>query len=184
MDQFLETFGELTVYKVAVFIAAVFFLWKVYQKVKSYIIAQHEQEQKRDSQLKECLSQIALYPTWHNQSIEIQRRFTEAIDELKKSQENTTKKLEDLDAKLQQRERNKLRENILQAYRYYTSLEKNPLQAWSEMESDSFWQTFGDYEDAGGNGHVHTVVQPAMRNLEVIPMHEAEKITALMQSRR
>lgn len=184
MDQFLETFGELTVYKVAIFIAGVFFLWKVYQKVKDYLIAQYEKEQKRDRQLKECLDQIALYPKWHDQSLEIQRRFTDAIDSLKKSQEENSRKLDDMEAKSQQRERNKLREQILQAYRYYTSLEKNPMQAWSEMEADAFWHTFGDYEDAGGNGHVHTIVQPDMRALETIPMHEAEKITALMQSRR
>ena len=73
---------------------------------------------------------------------------------------------------------------MMQSYRYFTSEEKNPLQAWSEMEADAFWEIFGDYEKMGGNGHVHTEVQPAMRRLEVIPMTEPERITELMQSRR
>ena len=56
--------------------------------------------------------------------------------------------------------------------------------AWSEMEAEAFWKIFKDYEDLDGNGHVHAEVQPAMRNLEVIPMHEVEKISELMHSRR
>lgn len=34
------------------------------------------------------------------------------------------------------------------------------------------------------NGHMHTVVQPEMRALEVIPMHEDAKIAELMGSRK
>lgn len=45
-------------------------------------------------------------------------------------------------------------------------------------------EEFGDYEKNGGDGHMHTVVQPAMRALEVIPMHEADRVVELMQSRR
>ena len=39
-------------------------------------------------------------------------------------------------------------------------------------------------EKAKGNGHMHTVVQPEMRALEVIPMHEDAKIAELMGSRK
>ena len=92
--------------------------------------------------------------------------------------------MEKIEATTQKRERNKLRDRILQSSRYFTSEEKNPAGAWSEMEADAFWEIFGDYEKMGGNGHVHSVVQHAMRNLEVIPMHETQKITELMQSRR
>ena len=56
--------------------------------------------------------------------------------------------------------------------------------AWSEMESDAFWKMFGDYEEAGGDGDMHTTVQPAMRLLNVIPMHEQDRIAELMQSRK
>ena len=116
--------------------------------------------------------------------MEIQQQFTKSINELKEEQRAHTKKLEEIEAENKKRERNKLREQLLQSHRYYTSTEKNPMQAWSEMEADAFWKSFGDYEDVDGNGHIHTVVQPAMRLLEVIPMHETEKITELMQSRK
>ena len=62
------------------------------------------------------------------------------------------------------RERNKLRDRILQSYRYYTSPEKNPMRAWSEMEADAFWKIFKDYEDLDGDGYVHSEVQPAMND--------------------
>ena len=79
---------------------------------------------------------------------------------------------------------NDLRNKLLQLYRYYSSKQKNPMQAWSEMEAKAFWDMFGDYEDAGGNGHMKTEVKPAMRRLEEIPMTETEKIKELMESRQ
>ena len=82
------------------------------------------------------------------------------------------------------RERSKLRDRLLQSHRYFTSPEKNPLHAWSEMEADAFWSMFKEYENAKGNGHMHTVVQPELRALEVIPMHEDAKIAELMGSRK
>ena len=56
--------------------------------------------------------------------------------------------------------------------------------SWSEMEADAFWKMFGDYEEADGDGHMHTKVQPEMRSLNVILMHEDEKLSELMQSRK
>lgn len=52
------------------------------------------------------------------------------------------------------------------------------------MEADAFWSMFKEYENAKGDGHMHTVVQPEMRALEVIPMHEDAKIAELMGSRK
>ena len=66
------------------------------------------------------------------------------------------------------RERNKLRDRLLQSHRYYTNPKLNPNQSWTAMEAEAFWELFRDYEDAGGNGYVHSVVQPAMEQLTVI----------------
>ena len=38
------------------------------------------------------------------------------------------------------------------------------------MEAESYWALFGDYEDLGGDGYMHTVVQPEMNKLDVIDM--------------
>lgn len=88
------------------------------------------------------------------------------------------------EAQKKKTKRNELRDRLLQSYRYYTSKDKNPLLAWSVMESDAFWKMFGDYEEAGGDGDMHTTVQPAMRLLDVIQMNEEERISELMQSRK
>ena len=66
------------------------------------------------------------------------------------------------------RERNKLRDVLLQNYRYFTNKETNPSQTWTRMESEAFWELFKDYEDAGGNGYIHSTVLPEMERLIVI----------------
>lgn len=177
MEEFIKTFGDVTIGTVVVFVVAVLFAWRIYKKWKKTLIEQHEREKEKNEKLGKCLEQIEQYPKWRQQSIDIQKKFTDAIQGLQN-------RLEKMEQENKRRERNKLRERILQSYRYYTSEQKNPLHAWSEMEADAFWNVFGDYEDAGGNGHVHSEVQPAMRSLEVIPMHETEKISELMHSRR
>lgn len=184
MDAVIEAFGELTVASVIVCAAAILYMRKLYKKWKKEVIEQHDSEKERDEKIQTCLDQISLYPTWRQQSIDIQQKFTEAINDLKEVQKKNIDRLEEIEAANRKRERNKLRDRLLQSYRYFTSKEKNPMMAWSEMEAEAFWKIFKDYEELDGNGHVHTEVQPAMRNLEVIPMHEIEKISELMHSRR
>ena len=82
------------------------------------------------------------------------------------------------------RELNKLYDTLLQSYNYYTNKEKNPMQAWTKMESKAFWDLFTDYEDMGGDGYMHTVVQPAMLLLTVIEMNDIDGISELMKNRK
>jgi Skp family chaperone for outer membrane proteins len=63
--------------------------------------------------------------------------------------------------------RNELRDKLLTSYRHFTSLELNPKQEWNEMEAEAFWNVFGDYEELGGNGFMHSIVKPAMEKLTV-----------------
>lgn len=39
---------------------------------------------------------------------------------------------------------------------------------WSKLEKDAFWELFEDYEKRGGNGYIHTIVEPVMRELREI----------------
>lgn len=43
---------------------------------------------------------------------------------------------------------------------------------------------FKEYEDAGGNGYIHTVVQPAMNLLKVIDIEDAASVLRLTDSRK
>jgi len=71
---------------------------------------------------------------------------------------------------------NELRDRLLQSYRYYTSPDQKTPGAWNEMESDAFWRLFKDYERRGGDGYMHTTVQPAMEKLKVIKLTDVENI--------
>ena len=52
------------------------------------------------------------------------------------------------------------------------------------MESDAFWEMFGDYEELGGDGYMHTVVEPTMRQLIIVDMTDTAEISHLMSSRK
>lgn len=184
MDYFLQVFGEITVGKAAVVIGAVIFLAICYKKVEGYFSEKAIREQEKDKEIKECLEQIKMYPKWRQQSIDIQNKFAADINELKAVQKKNIQRMEEIESANRKRERNKLRDRLLQSYRYFTSREKNPLLAWSQMEAEAFWKIFKDYEELDGNGYVHSDVQPAMNSLEIIQMHETERISELMHSRK
>ena len=184
MNWLLEAVGDLKVAAVVVVIAAVVFLWKVYRIVEEHFRKKYEVEAEKERQMQEVLAQVQQYPKWRQQSLEKQEAYNRQFERISKTQEEIISELKTIEEKRNKTKRNELRDRLLQSYRYYTSKEKNPLLAWSEMESDAFWKMFGDYEEAGGDGDMHTTVQPAMRLLDVIQMSEAEKISELMQSRK
>ena len=124
------------------------------------------------------------YPEYRQQSIKIQEKLESEIQELRKAQDEHTCRLLQMEENSQRRERNKLRDRLLQNYRYYTSKEHNPCQEWTRMESETFWECFADYENMNGNGYMHSVVQPEMNLLGIIEMDDASGIAELMHSRK
>lgn len=157
---------------------------KAEDKVEAYFKDKYEMEAEKEKQMKDILGQVQQYPKWREQSIERQKEFSSEINDLRNTQKEIIQELKDIEERRKKTKRNELRDRLLQSYRYYTSKDKNPLLAWSVMESDAFWKMFGDYEEAGGDGDMHTTVQPAMRLLDVIQMNEEERISELMQSRK
>lgn len=184
MKEFVELFGNIPLSTVVTLIVALVFLYKTYTCIRDYIIAKHEREKKRDEDITKIFSQISQYSTWHQQSLDIQALFQKAINDLSTQQQKNMAKLEEIETASKIREQNKLRDRLIQAYALYTNEEKNPLCAWSDMEADSFWSMFASYEAVGGDGYIHSVVEPAMRLLEKIPMDDAERLTDLMKSRK
>jgi hypothetical protein len=114
----------------------------------------------------------------------MQEELQKTIDELNQSVQELQEKQNRNDEEKKLREVNRLRDKLLQSYHYYTNIEKNPTQAWSEMEKEAFTNLFKDYENLGGDGYMHGTVQPAMDRLKTIPMHEDTEITELMRSRK
>lgn len=133
---------------------------------------------------------VAALPSYRQQSLDIQGQLRaadsailEACEAIKAGvQENQNILNARLD-RLEHREKNSLRQKLLQEYRLFTDPAKNPMGAWSEMEHHSFFELVKDYEDLGGNDFVHSVVLPSVNKLTVIQMSDTEALYKLMQSR-
>lgn len=183
IEDFLKIFGNFTITDLVCLILAAYFIVKIYNQVKNFAVKKIKEKEESKTQLNEALEAIQKFPEYRKKSVEIQQVLENEIQELRKAQDDNTRRLMEMEDGIKGRERNKLRDSLLQNYRYYTSKDHNPLQAWTKMESEAFWELFNDYEAINGNGYMHTVVQPAMHELIVIDMEDADGISNLMQHR-
>ncbi len=87
------------------------------------------------------------------------------IDALRLSNEisNVANTLEEMRLKNDATEMAKLKDKLLAYYKKYRDIGK-----WSKLEHDAFWDLFSRYEAHGGNGHMHDVVEPIMRELGLV----------------
>ena len=177
----------ITVMDVIIAAAAV---WGIGKKIEKRIIDNHDAEQQRDADIDEALTGVRAMPGYRKQSLQIQKELKEADAEILRTcatiqdgvVENQRILIERLD-RLESRERNALRAKILDMYRLFTSKQKNPMMAWTEMERDAFFDLIRDYESLDGNGYVHSVVIPEMNMLCVLPMTDKKTIEELFHSR-
>ena len=180
LDEFISLFGDITVLHIVEIILACVFVYSVGKNIKDYLIKRHDAEQQKDAQLEEALTAVRKYPEWHQHSIKMQEFFNAEIVELKKMHEEHTQRLMQMEETNKRRECNKLRDRLLQNFRYYTSLETNPTQTWTRMESEAFWELFKDYEESGGNGYMHTDVLPAMQRIRVVEQNKEHNLPLLL----
>jgi hypothetical protein len=166
-------------------------VWGIGKKVEKRIIDKNDADRQRDADIAEALCGVRSMPKYRQQSIEIQKELKDADEEILKTcatiqagvTENQKILVERLD-KLESRERNALRAKILDMHRLFTSKQKNPMQSWTEMERDAFFDLIRDYESLDGNGHVHKIVIPEMNMLDVVPMSDKQAIEELFHSRK
>ncbi len=182
MDAFLTLFGDITVSKIVVFIAAIIFLFSIYKEVKKYIdtkIKEQQQKTKQEEEYKKKINdawnETQKYPMYRAQSIQIQSDLETKISGVRDEESNIMKeikKISDRIAKMEEgareREKNRLRDLLIKYYKHYTSLEANPSQSWTDMEKMSYDALLKDYEELGGNDYIHSTVDPAMKALNVI----------------
>ncbi len=149
-----------------------------------------EENKARDVKIAALEAAVAALPTYRAQSLQIQQQLqdTDKIilnlcndikDQVKENQNVLNFRLD----RLEKREKNTYRAKILDEYRLFTDERKNPMRAWSEMEHHAFFELVKDYEDLGGNDFVHSVVLPAMNELEVVLMSNKTRLAELMSSR-
>ena len=153
--------------------------------------AQLEQEnQSRDKKIADLEAVIDTFALQQKQNLQLQQEQRTEENTILKTcnkiqqdiKENNANLSERLD-RLEKREKNAIRAKLLEEYRLFTSEDKNPKHAWSEMEHHAFFELVKDYEDLDGNDYVHSEVIPAVNMLEVIMMTDQLRLTELMKSR-
>lgn len=168
-NAFIKMFGGVTITEATLCIGALVFMYGIYKKLSDKIVQRHDAEQERMAKLEESYDCVHnKYPEYRQQSLQIQKELTARMDTMGTAIDGLAKSLADMKEVTNRRERNRIRDRLLQAYRYYTNPETNPNQCWNNMEAEAFWEMFKDYEDAGGDGFMHTVVQPVMEKLRII----------------
>lgn len=191
MDEFLQIFGGISLSTVITFIVALVFLISVGVKLYKIIVTNHDAVKKRETTLEKLQEDVKemkknsleMKGEWEDLKSK-QDNFSVVLNEILDAQKAIVQKQDAFEEEHRSHNRNKLRDRLLQSYKYYTSTEKNPEGAWSEMEKEAFDKLFKDYEDLGGNGFMHTTVAPEMAKLEVVSMSNQDKITDLMKSRK
>ena len=181
LEEFKALFGNVTVASLVELGLVAVFLVKIWRKVKEYLDRRNEDwlaeekaketrkraDEERDQKLDKALAAIDKYPEYRAQSLRVQRELEDKIGALTKSQDANTEKLHQMEENQKRESRNRLRDILLERHRYYTDPARNPGQSWTTMEAEAFWELFGDYERAGGDGYMHSVVQPAMNRLRI-----------------
>ena len=100
MDAFLTLFGDITISKIVVFIAAIIFLFSIYKEVKKYIGAKIKEQQEKTKQEEEYKKKIndawnetQKYPVYRAQSIQIQNDLESKINDVKDEESNIMKEI-------------------------------------------------------------------------------------------
>lgn len=172
-NQFIESFGGLTLGTVAVVVIAILFIYRGYKKFSSYLIEKHDAEKKHLAELTEALEGVRKYPEYREQSHKIQISLQSDIkaingkyDILANEFKILTDKFADMEERARKKDLSLLKDKIIERYKYYTDPEINPTQTWNKMEAESFWDLFNEYESLGGDGYLHSDVQPKMMALK------------------
>lgn len=171
LTEFLELFGDVTMSEFVKFVFALVFLYAIYKEIKKFNnakIREVEEEQIHKKKVDEAWEVTRKYPIYHQESIDIRNGLEKEIQEIRDCFGAVIKRLDEIEKQNKKRECSKLRDMLVQNYRYYTNPQQNPSQSWTRMESEAFWELFREYENAGGNGYMHTDVKPAMERLLVV----------------
>lgn len=166
--EFMCLFGGVTILDVGQFLLAAGFIVVIGMKISKFLIDFHDTERSRIEKLDKAYGAAMKLPDYRKQSLEIQESFIEKIENLCARQDDIIKRIEKMEEDSRKREVNKIRGKLIQSYHYYTNPDRNPSKSWTRMEAEAFWATFADYEELGGNGYVHSVIQPTMEALEII----------------
>lgn len=106
---------------------------------------------------------------WKQRDIDVEQSIKHD-ERLKNDLQNVSNKIDTLSGqitsmqrKIDETEMAKLKDTIITYYKKYKDIGE-----WSKLEKEAFWDLFESYESHGGNGFIHSIVEPVMRELNVI----------------
>ena len=138
MDYLIKLLGDYSIGWAITVIAALVFLGLCYRKVEKYFSDKAIHEKEKNEQFKKVMDQVNMYPTWHQQSLEIQQQFNTSIAELKEGMEKQQEKLDKIEKENTSRERSKLRDRLLQSHRYFTNQTRTPCRHGAKWRQTHF----------------------------------------------
>ena len=178
--EFLKVFGRITVSDILIWILAIGYL---VPKIRQFYVWSRKDWQKAEKR-EQAISSAGKFDDFRHKADDAHGELQRQIQELQKAVDGINERLDKKDKADQEKRLNKTYSQIVQLYQYYTSEERNPMQAWTAMEADAFWKIIRDYEDDGGDGYVHSDIIPPIRQLLTIEMSDRDGVRKLMQSRR
>lgn len=96
-------------------------------------------------------------------TIDEMQRITEELSTLTEIVNNITGILNEMQTKENETKLKELKGSLVRYYNKYRNIGE-----WSKIEKEAFWDLFDDYEKRGGDGYIHTIVEPSMRELREI----------------
>lgn len=160
-------------------------------ELRAEIVELQRGNELRDAKILALQAAIDALPSYRAQSLQIQtqlqttdREILSACEAIQRGVADNQRVLNERLDRLEEREKNAIRQKLLDEHRLFTNAERNPMKAWTEMEHHAFFKLVRDYEDLGGNDYVHSSVLPDMNRLEVIRMDDFTRLADLMASRR
>ena len=179
LDEFNALFGNITLSQPVMALSPMGFGIAASRHLKTYLDkryadkqAKDEAEKSRNEQIKEALEAVSHYPEYREQSKKIQQELKTELGKIRESLQDLSTRVDTMEKGRKEEDLHKLRDLLIKAYNYYADPEKNPSGAWTRMEAESFWDLFYDYEAKGGDGYIHSTVQPAMERLRIIEMDD------------
>lgn len=88
MEQFLQTFGGITVSQIVTWTVAIIFLLKISSNIKKYLKDKTEEEIKQRNEINDIIKLSKKYPEWREQSVKIQNEIKEQMKGMNKKIDN------------------------------------------------------------------------------------------------
>lgn len=162
---FLSVFVQVIVILLAMKFVVTLFEWIV---DKLGIETRQMRQKREDRELLTKTSEgLSALKTEHDKSVQESNRNDEMIKQdisnLADTVNGIASTLEEIQKRANDTKIKELKDSLIKYYNKYKNIGE-----WSRLEKDAFWDLFDDYCARGGDGYVHSIVEPVMRGLREI----------------